>query len=101
MCFVAPALGGGGEKCSLAQVRMSDVHQYGAIKKVWLLQILLNMKNLLVHIILHQILSISNKISSNFHICDEKGCMSCKSGGTSCRFPGKFSSEGLYLWGGE
>ena len=27
--------------------------------------------------------------------------MSCKSGGTSYRFPGKFSSEGWYLWVGE
>ena len=30
-----------------------------------------------------------------------QGWLSCKSGGTSCRLPGRFSYEVIYLWGGE
>ena len=50
---------------------------------------------------MYQILFKSNKISSKFHIFYEKYWMSCISGGNSCGFPGRFSSESWSRWSGE
>ena len=40
-------------------------------------------------------------ISSQLHTYGGQGWITCISGGTSCRFPGMFITEGLYLWDGE
>ena len=40
-------------------------------------------------------------ISSQFHNYSGQGCIYCISGGTSCRLPVRFSSEGLSHLGSE
>ena len=40
-------------------------------------------------------------ISSQLHTYVGQYWMSCKSGGTSCSLPGRFSYEGISFWGGE
>ena len=80
--------------CLSVWVWMSAILHNGALSQVCNLQILSPMNTFYVHTILHQIPFRSNTISSKFHTCNGKGCMSFKSGGTSCRLPGRFSSKG-------
>ena len=91
----------GVKQCSSVRKRMSDMHHNGDLEQVQLLQIMSPVKKLQVHTILHLLSLRSNKISSKFHTCDGKGWVSCKYGGTSCRFTGRFSSEGWSFLGGE
>ena len=52
---------------------MSNVHQNGALLKVWIIQILLLMKNLYMHTILHHNLFRSDRIQG--YSMEQEFCM--------------------------
>ena len=80
---------------------MSTVYQNSDLSPVWVLCSLSPTKKLWMNTILFQLPLGSNIIPSQLLICDGRGWMSCRSGGTSCCLTRRISSVGWYSWGGK
>ena len=89
------------KKITPARVKMSAVHQNGALSSVWVLHSLSPVKKLYVHTILFQLPFLSNPIFSQFHTCYGRCRMSRGAGRTTFRLTGRLGYVGRYIWVGE